>query len=64
MEGRLKYQYSLNHLVFCLPYTLPRPHLIVVVVDDSGCVGGFLTAVTLTAGLLGHNESESESGTR
>lgn len=43
--------YSLQHLIFCPPCALLGPHLIVVVLDDSDCIGGFLTAVTLTMNL-------------
>lgn len=32
-------------LVISIIPSLPCPHLIVVVMDDSGCIGGFLPAV-------------------
>lgn len=52
--------YSLQHLIFCPPWALLSPHLIVVVLDDSGCIGGFLTAATLTMNLRDRRQHSLE----
>lgn len=50
--GRLALSVDFSLTISPLPHGLPRLHLIVVVMHNSGCIGGFLTALAPSLLLL------------